>query len=133
MQANGSEMQGRNELKQVLTAEQRKVFELLGPPALVAAEDESRYWDFVAAVVQSAQPADIQDYIYVRDQVDLEWGVLRYRRAKAHLIGQSKSNARMHLLLEDSDASRDTALEDRVIAQAVGELMPDLRRLDLMI
>jgi hypothetical protein len=131
MQANGSERQTDKGLNQALSPKQRKIFELLGPPSLVAGEDESRYWQFVAAVVQTANPNDIQDHIYIRDEIDLEWSVLRYRRAKAHLITQSKSDSRTHLMLEGM--SHDTAPEDQVIAHAIGELIPDLRRLDLMI
>jgi hypothetical protein len=107
-----------------------KVFDLLGPPSVVEGEDLERYWRFFAAILHSVQPNDVQDMIYLRDFIDLQWDILRYRSAKAHLIRDAKHNAYMHLRLQDGAAS---VSEDAVIAQAIGSLIHDLRRLDLMI
>ena len=79
-----------SKLKAVLTPEQMRFFELLGPPSLVAGEDAARYCGFVAAIFQAVQPQDVQDFIYQRDLIDLEWDVLRYRTAKAQLITNAK-------------------------------------------
>jgi hypothetical protein len=115
-------------LKAVLTPEQMRFFELLGPPSLVAGENAGRYCDFVAAIFQSVQPKDIQDFIYQRDLVDLEWDVLRYRSTKGQLITNAK-NRFDAIDLTDPAANDDAALTARVM----GPMIPKLRQLDLMI
>jgi hypothetical protein len=69
-----------------------QLFELLGPPSVVEGEDIERYCRFVAAIFQSVQSKDIQDFIYQRDLIDLEWDALWYRCAKAHLITNQKKD-----------------------------------------
>ncbi len=117
-----------SKLKAVLTPEQMRFFELLGPPSLVAGEDAARYCGFVAAIFQAVQPQDIQDFIYQRDLIDLEWDVLRYRTAKAQLITNAK-NKPYAIDLSNAAANQDDALTARVM----GEMVPQLRQLDLMI
>jgi hypothetical protein len=117
------------ELQKALSPEQFKMFELLGPPAIVSGEDVGRYYRFFAAVVQTMQPQDIQDCIYVREQIDLEWSILRYRNAKARIIGQAKNLARSYV--QHCDVPQNS--EDEIIARAIQEKLPHLRRLDLMI
>ena len=75
-------MNDMTKLQEALTPEQMKVFDLLGPPSVVEGEDLERYSRFFAAILHSVQPKDVQEMIYLRDFVDLEWDILRYRSAK---------------------------------------------------
>jgi hypothetical protein len=113
-------------LKKVLTPEQMQLFELLGPPSVVAGEDVERYCRFVAAIFQSVQPKDIQDFIYQRDLIDLEWDVLRYRCAKFHLITDEKNDPGVAFGIFGE------ATDDALMARGMARLMPKLRQLDLM-
>jgi hypothetical protein len=123
-------MNDMTKLHEALTPEQMKVFDLLGPPSVVEGEDLERYYRFFAAIMNSVQPKDVQEMIYLRDFVDLEWDILRYRSAKAHLISHAKHNSHISLPLGLPAASRT---EDALMAQAIGSLIHKLRRLDLMI
>jgi hypothetical protein len=114
-------------LAQALSAEEMRLFELFGPPTLVVGEDGERYCRFVVAILRSVAPTDVQDFIFLRDLIDLEWDVLRYRAAKAALIGE-QSDKPWHM-----DPSSNANSDAEKSARAVASLMPKLRQLDLMI
>jgi hypothetical protein len=59
---------------------------LFCPPQLIAGEDRGAYDQFFAKVCAMVKPADIIEEIYVRDFVDCDWDVRRYRRLKHALM-----------------------------------------------
>jgi hypothetical protein len=59
---------------------------LLCPPHLIAGEDRGAYNELFATVCATVRPADIIEEICVRDFVDCEWDVRRYRRLKVALM-----------------------------------------------
>jgi hypothetical protein len=107
-------------LQTALTPDQQQYFDLLGPPAIVEGEDEARYGRLLAGIVQTVQPVDVLEWIWVRDIVDQQWELLRYRSAKAQYINATKDQP-----FVDS--------EQELIGRAISRIIPDLRRLDLMI
>lgn len=60
--------------------------DLLGPPALIAGEDEAHYAELLDRVLEAVSPADFLEEMWVRDIVDLRWQALRYRRLQANLL-----------------------------------------------
>jgi hypothetical protein len=115
-------------LKEVLTPRQMQLFELLGPPSIFAGEDVERYCRFAAAIFKMVRPKDVQDFIYQRDLIDLEWDVLRYRVIKAQMITNAKDEPFAR------DAFNSAANEDAALtARVVSKMIPQLRQLDLMI
>src|ERR1700690_244240 len=62
----------------------------LGPPPLVAGEDAKGYDRLLALVADVVRPGDIMEIIWIRDFVDEEWEILRFRRAIANLIKATK-------------------------------------------
>jgi hypothetical protein len=59
---------------------------LFCPPQLIAGEDPVAYEEFFAKVCATVEPADIIEEIWVRDFVDCDWDVRRYRRLKVALM-----------------------------------------------
>jgi hypothetical protein len=64
----------------------RAALSLFCPPQLIAGEDRGAYDELLATVCAMVKPADIIEEIYVRDFVDCEWDVRRYRRLKNALM-----------------------------------------------
>ena len=104
-------------------------FAFLGSPPLVPGEDTRGYEQLLAFVTNTVKPVDIVDVILIRDFVDEEWEILRYRRATANLINTAKANIEeTWTICESSELT-----EDAVIAQAVSLKLGDIERLDRMI
>jgi hypothetical protein len=57
-----------------------------GPPPLLPGDDADAYRELLKQVIDTLQPSDIFERIWIRDVVDLSWDVLRWRREKAKLI-----------------------------------------------
>jgi hypothetical protein len=60
--------------------------DLLGPPPVITGELASAFEELLDRAREVVKPADIIEEMWVRDVVDLEWEILRYRRLKAHLL-----------------------------------------------
>jgi hypothetical protein len=103
------------------------VFDLLGPPTVARGEDGEQYCRFVTAMIRSVSPVNVGDVLYVRDVIDLEWDVLRYRSAKAVLINDQ--SGKLWTMNLDSNDNDDATRSARAITWDV----PKLRQLDLMI
>jgi hypothetical protein len=58
----------------------------LGPPLLFKGENAAAYDELSARVADAVKPEDIFVELWVRDFVDNEWDVLRYRRHLASLM-----------------------------------------------
>jgi hypothetical protein len=121
-----SDTHAKPALQTALTPDQQQYFDLLGPPAIVEGEDEARYDRLLAGIVQTVQPVDVLEWIWVRDIVDQQWELLRYRSAKAEYINATKDQPFV-------DFSEPSATEQALIGRAISRIIPDLRRLDLMI
>lgn len=63
--------------------------ELLGPPPLLPGESAADYEALKMRIMSAVKPADAIEHLYVRDVVDLQWDLLRFRRLKAHLLSSS--------------------------------------------
>jgi hypothetical protein len=113
------------------TPEQKEFLELLGPPPLVPGDDGNRYQRFLAAIVAEVKPTDILECIWVRDVIDLQWEILRYRKAKAQLFESAIAHAADNAL--DGGFPSDIIQGNPSSLQAVGFTINDLRRLDLMV
>jgi len=128
-------MDERTDTRDELTAEQQRLSELCGSPPLVDGEDAERYQRLLAGIVKAVQPVDVPEWLWVRDIVDLQWEILRYRSAKAHLISSAEAEARRNLLLDDAvDRFSSSDISDpAIIAHAIAARITDLRRFDLML
>jgi hypothetical protein len=84
-------MQWWDKLRQTLEPEEMRLFDLLGAPTVARGEDGEQYCRFVTAIIRSVSPDDVGDLLYLRDLIDLEWDVLRYRSAKAAFINDQSS------------------------------------------
>ena len=63
--------------------------ELLGPPPLLPNESLVDYEGLKARLRAKVAPRDVIEEIWLRDILDLQWEVLRMRRLKARLLGNS--------------------------------------------
>jgi len=111
------------------TAEQKQFLDLLGPLPIVEGEQAARYHGLLASLVADVNPVDMLEWIWIRDIVDLQWEVLRYRRAKAETITSAK-----HLALGVAfgrPLTPDDGAAD--ISRAISNSLDALRRLDHMI
>ena len=62
---------------------------LFGPPQLIDGEDGEAYHELHERISSGVKPADIFEEIWVRDFVDLQWEILRWRRLKSSLMAAS--------------------------------------------
>ena len=63
---------------------------LFGPPALLPAESPAEYWRLYSLFQADLAPADVIEKIWLRDLVDLQWEVRRWRRLNNALLSSSK-------------------------------------------
>jgi hypothetical protein len=93
--------------------------DFFGPPPLIPGEDPTAYEMLLARITEAVEPKDVLEEIWVREMVDLEWAVLRWRRLKANLFRVGKADGAYALLrpsshslvMEFGDSTRD--LSDR--------------------
>ena len=71
-----------------------------GSPPLMEGEDFSDYERFLNQVIATVKPQDIFERMWVRDIVDCEWVVLRYRRLHADLISGTMGRG-LHVVLKN--------------------------------
>src|SRR6266851_3163221 len=53
---------------------------------LIPGEDRAAYDELLACISAAVEPADIFEKMWVRDIVDHQWEILRYRRLMANLM-----------------------------------------------
>jgi hypothetical protein len=63
---------------------------LFGPPALLPAESPAEYWRLSSLLQAEIAPTDAIEKMWLRDLVDLEWEVRRWRRLNNALLSSSK-------------------------------------------
>jgi hypothetical protein len=110
-----------------------------GPPPLFAGEDERAYQELTARLRETVNPADIIEEMFLRDVVDQQWDVLRFRALKAHLSTFAiRRNLKWELELLGVDVSEKlvndwVSREPRALAE-MDRLLKDARvDLDLAI
>jgi hypothetical protein len=130
---------------------------LFCPPQLIAGEDRGAYDQFFAKVCAMVKPADIIEEIYVRDFVDCDWDVRRYRRLKVALMAATACEGLRKVLepisfegwldlVEAWAARKPEAIEevdrrlaaagltiDAVMAQTLCEHLDEMRGIEAMI
>jgi len=130
---------------------------LFCPPQLIEGEDPVAYDEFFAKVCATVKPADIIEEIWVRDFVDCDWDVCRYRRLKVALMAATAYEGLLkvldpisfegwHDLVEDWAARKPTAVEevnrrlaaagltiDAVMAQTLCEHLDKFKGIEAMI
>jgi hypothetical protein len=130
---------------------------LFCPPQLIEGEDPVAYDEFFAKVCATVKPADIIEEIWVRDFVDCDWDVRRYRRLKVALLAATAYEGLRKVLepisfagwldlVEDWAARKPTAVEevnrrlaaagltiDAVMAQTLCEHLDAFKCIDAMI
>jgi hypothetical protein len=84
----------------MLTKEQQFVFAksseaaesqvLFGPPALLPAESPVEYWRLYSLLQAELAPAGVIEKMWLRDLVDLQWEVRRWRRLSNEFLSSSK-------------------------------------------
>ncbi len=67
-------------------AEAASMADLLGAPPIITGELASAFEELLERAREILKSADIIEEMWVRDAVDLEWDIIRYRRLKAHLL-----------------------------------------------
>ena len=63
---------------------------LFGPPALQPGESLAEYWRLYSLFQADIAPADVIEKIWLRDLVDLQWEVRRWRRLNNEFLSSSK-------------------------------------------
>src|SRR4051812_12556194 len=71
----------------------------LGRPVFFDGEDERKYFQLYARVIEAVKPNDVIEEFWVRDVVDLMWETLRLRRLKANLLITSMAMGLKKVLL----------------------------------
>jgi hypothetical protein len=69
------------------------IVELLGTVPLLKGEDPKQYQALFSELACSVKPADVTEWLWVRDIVDLTWDTIRYRRLKAKWIQENMVEA----------------------------------------
>jgi hypothetical protein len=73
-----------------------------GAPPLLEGEDSAAYDALLIRISTAVKPADALEDIWVRDIVDLQWDLLRWRRLKVNLMAASL-RTRLNQLIEDGN------------------------------
>lgn len=104
-----------------------EVLQLLGPSPVVHGEDRERYDALLAAVAKIVKPADILDWMLVRDIIDNQWELLRCRLAQPRLIEVARGKS----YFKDLHNPDETVQSE--IARAIAEKLATLNALDAMV
>jgi hypothetical protein len=129
---------------------------LFCPPQLIAGEDRDAYDEFFAKVRATVMPADVIEEIWVRDFVDCDWDVRRYRRLKDALLAATAYEGLKNVLepisfegwldlVEEWAARKPEAIEevdrrlaaagltmDSVMAQTLCEHLDEIKGIEAM-
>jgi hypothetical protein len=103
-------------------------------PRVFEGEDAAAYQQLLAMVIDLVKPADIMDWIWVRDIVDLQWDISRLRRAKANLIAEAaKRSFDNHHLFRTDLSEWANEPRDPFIAHGVAYTLDKTKRIDRML
>src|SRR3954470_1610712 len=70
-----------------------EIAELFEPPPLLPGEDSGAYKRLLTGLGVSIAPADIVEWLWVKDVVDLIWEVQRLRRLRTALLAGARREA----------------------------------------
>src|SRR6516225_5983094 len=89
---------------------------LLGRSPTLRSEDEKTYEEFLRSVADAVCPKDVLECVLMKNYVDLQWEIHRYRLAKSRLIDGARKEALQAILesiLEPDDFEHaiDSSLE----------------------
>lgn len=73
--------------------------DVLGPPALLHGEDRGAYDALHAKITGYVEPKDIIETMFVRDIIDLQWELLRWKRLKAALMNSEQATVLRDMLI----------------------------------
>ena len=62
------------------------IAELLGKAPVLKSEDPKQYQALLSEIARTVKPADVMEWLWVKDIADLTWDILRYRRLKTSWI-----------------------------------------------
>ena len=80
---NGS---GRRKASRAVAKRHAADLSFLGAPPLIPGESAADYKRLLATVTDEIKPADFMEVMWIRDIVDLQWDIIRFRRIKADII-----------------------------------------------
>jgi hypothetical protein len=83
--------------------------DLFGPPPLLEGEDSAAYDKIFIHISTAVKPSDTLEDIWVRDVVDLQWDVLRWRRLKMNLMAAGLRTKLNQLIKDSNDLVNDFA------------------------
>jgi len=69
---------------------------MLGPSPVIDGEDARLYDRLVEAVVSVLKPQDVLEWIWVRDIVDNQWELQRYRLVQTHWMDEEAKRERIN-------------------------------------
>jgi len=111
-----------------LSPEELAHLETVGPLPLTLGDDRASYERLAAAIVAEIHPTDILEWMYVRDMVDNQWRLTRYRGAEAVVMKAEEVDVRTNFL-----ASIDEVLGRRKISAEEKQILSDARAIKLAI
>jgi hypothetical protein len=76
----------------------RTIDSLFENPPLLKTEDPEKYKQWVESFARTIQPTDLMECVLLKDYVELEWDVVRYRRMRTALIEGTAREAFKSLL-----------------------------------
>jgi hypothetical protein len=94
--AGMSEKKSKKELRAAVPLYIRELF---GRPPVLSTEDRDAYDRLLAELVIDIDPRGITEWLWVRDLADLNWDILRMRRAIASLLNISFKPALIEIML----------------------------------
>jgi hypothetical protein len=74
--------------------------EMWGAPPLLSSEDPEIYRKYLLRVARAVRPADIIEWLWLKDIVDYSWEVRRLRRIKCQLIERRHDQLRREVIAE---------------------------------
>ena len=106
--------------------------DLLGKPPILKGEVLEDYQVLEASLMASLKPADAQEYIWMRDIVDLQWDLQRLRQMKAKFLSSTASEGLKIILQERgfdyakfNPLVRQWAINDPIGVEAVSKFFEE--------
>jgi hypothetical protein len=95
----------------------------LGAPPLIPGESAGDYELLVNAVTNTMKPVDFMEIIWIRDIVDLQWDITRFRRIKADFITHRYEGSHGYLKVVGEPTEFETTSTDNMLASILAVSM----------
>jgi hypothetical protein len=106
----------------------RTIDSLFENPPLLKTEDPEKYKQWVESLARTIQPTDLMECVLLKDYVELEWDVVRYRRMRTALIEGTAREAFKSLLRSVLNRGDHTEEElEQHAARYARDLAPQIR------